>query len=52
MTVLPGRKYTIEEYIALDKNSEERFEYFSGNVFAMGGGSPNHARISLNEVLR
>lgn len=48
MTVLPGRKYTIEEYIALDKNSEERFEYFSGNVFAMGGGSPNHARISLN----
>lgn len=48
MAVLPGRKYTLEEYIELDKNSEERFEYFNGDVFAMGGGSPNHARISLN----
>ncbi len=48
MAVMPGRKYSLEEYIELDKNSEERFEYFNGDVFAMGGGSPNHARISLN----
>jgi len=46
MTALPKSYLTIEEYIELDKNSEERFEYFDGEVFAMAGGSPNHARIA------
>lgn len=46
MTALPKQKYTIEEYVELDKNSEERFEYFDGEVFSMAGGSPDHARIS------
>ncbi|HZS07300.1 MAG TPA: Uma2 family endonuclease [Blastocatellia bacterium] len=48
MTALPERRYTIEEYIELDKNSEERYEYFNGEVFAMSGGSPDHARITGN----
>ena len=48
MTALPKQRYTIEEYIELDKNSEERFEYFDGEVFAMAGSSPNHVRISRN----
>lgn len=48
MTVLPNRKYTLKEYLDLDKNSEERYEYFDGAVFAMAGGSPSHARISGN----
>lgn len=46
MTALPKQRLTIEEYIELDKNSEERFEYFDGEVFAMAGASPNHARLS------
>ncbi|HEX5084869.1 MAG TPA: Uma2 family endonuclease [Blastocatellia bacterium] len=48
MTALPKKKYTLEEYLELDKNSEDRYEYFDGEVFAMAGGSPNHARISGN----
>ncbi len=48
MTALPKKKYTLKEYLELDKNSEERYEYFDGEVFAMAGGSPNHARISGN----
>lgn len=48
MTALPKQRYTIEEYIELDKNSEERFEYFDGEVFSMAGGSPNHVRICRN----
>jgi len=48
MIALPKRRYTLEEYIELDKNSEEKYEYFNGEVFAMAGGSPDHARISLN----
>ncbi|MCI0389153.1 MAG: Uma2 family endonuclease [Acidobacteria bacterium] len=35
MTAQPDlkRKYTVEEYIELLKNSEERFEYFDGQIF-------------------
>ncbi|MDX2043345.1 MAG: Uma2 family endonuclease [Acidobacteriota bacterium] len=46
MSALPKPYLTIEEYIELDKNSEERFEYFDGEIFAMAGSSHNHARIS------
>lgn len=54
MSALPKKLYTLEEYIELEKNSEERYEFFEGTVrglgevFAMAGGSPNHARISGN----
>ncbi len=48
MSASPIRKMTIEEYIEFDKNSMERYEYFDGEVFAMAGGSPEHARISGN----
>lgn len=48
MTALPQKRYTLEEYIELDKNSEEKYEYFDGEVFAMSGGSPDHSRISVN----
>ena len=48
MTAVPKKKYTLEEYLELDKNSEERYEYFDGEVLAMAGGSPSHARISVN----
>lgn len=50
MTAVPvsKKKYTLEEYLELDKNSEERYEYFDGEVFAMAGGSPNHARAGGN----
>ena len=45
MTALPKRKYTLEEYFKLDKNSDGNFEYFDGEIFEMSGVSPNHARI-------
>lgn len=48
MSALPVTKLTIEEYIELDKNSEDRYEYFDGEVFAMAGGSPNHSRLSVD----
>ncbi len=48
MSALPKHKYTIEEYIELEKSSEERFEYFDGEVFAMAGGSLEHAIIATN----
>ena len=48
MTSLPKRKYTIEEYIELLKNSDERFEYFNGEVASMAGGKAEHSDIASN----
>lgn len=45
MATQPKTRLTIEEYIELDKNSEERFEYFDGEVFNMSGVHPNHALL-------
>jgi Uma2 family endonuclease len=47
MSTQPKKRLTIEEYIELDKNSEERFEYFDGEVFNMSGVHPNHSRLEL-----
>jgi Uma2 family endonuclease len=48
MSAIAKRKYTLEEYLELERNSEERYEYFDGDVFAMAGGSPNHSRIGMD----
>lgn len=48
MSALPKSKYTIEQYIELEKSSEERYEYFDGEVFAMAGRSLAHLRIGKN----
>jgi Uma2 family endonuclease len=52
MSALPIHKMTMEEYLEFDKNAEGRYEYFDGEVFAMAGGSPEHARIGVNVTTR
>jgi len=44
------RKYSLEEYAELEKTSEERLEYFDGNVWSMAGASPTHERIVGNTI--
>jgi Uma2 family endonuclease len=44
----PKRKYTIEEYIELYKSSEERFEYFDGEIVSMASGKISHGGIAAN----
>jgi Uma2 family endonuclease len=39
---------TVEEYLAFERASEERHEYFRGEVFAMSGASLAHTRIAGN----
>lgn len=48
MSAIQNTKYTIEQYIELEQSSEERYEYFDGEVFAMAGGSLEHAIIATN----
>jgi hypothetical protein len=35
MTALPKEKYTLEEYLELDRKSEERLEFWNGEIFSL-----------------
>lgn len=48
MSTQPHRRYTLEEYFALELASEEKYEYFDGEVFNMSGGSPEHEEVIGN----
>ena len=48
MTALPKQKYTLEEYFQLEKESNERFEYFDGEVYSMAGVNQEHDQIESN----
>ncbi len=50
MTALPKEKYTLEEYLELDANSEERLEYWDGEIFSMSGVSNQHDQIETNLI--
>lgn len=48
---IPKQKdYTIEEWLALERETGERYEYHFGEVFAMAGGTLNHTRIGRNAL--
>lgn len=48
MIVQPKRKYSLEEYFEIERNSEEKFEYYDGNIWSMAGASPEHEQIVIN----
>lgn len=41
---------TREDYFALEETSEEKHEFYQGEIFAMAGGTFNHSAISVNIV--
>jgi Uma2 family endonuclease len=41
-------RYSLEEYFELERTSEERWEYFNGEVFCMSGVSKNHGELESN----
>lgn len=42
--------FTIEEYFALERSSERRFEYRDGDIVLMSGGSRRHGEIASNLI--
>jgi Uma2 family endonuclease len=48
MSALPKEKYTLEEYLELDRNSDERLEFWDGEIFSMSGVSNEHDQIEGN----
>lgn len=45
---LPRHHYTLEEYFALERGSEARYEYWDGDILCMSGGTARHYIISEN----
>jgi Uma2 family endonuclease len=48
MSLQPKTNYTPQEYLALERDSPQRNEYFNGEIFAMGGASEKHNLIVGN----
>jgi Uma2 family endonuclease len=41
-------RYTEDQYLAIERESEERHEYLDGQIYAMAGESPQHGDICTN----
>ncbi|HZG51210.1 MAG TPA: Uma2 family endonuclease [Pyrinomonadaceae bacterium] len=48
MSSQPSHTYTLEEYFALELASEEKYEFWNGEVFCMSGVSLSHSQIEGN----
>lgn len=51
MLSLKDQIYTLEEYLELDHNSEEKIEFWDGHIFTLAGASVNHNQIQVNAIL-
>lgn len=48
MNAIAKTKLTPEEYLEFERKSEERHEYFDGEIFAMSGARRNHNKAATN----
>jgi Uma2 family endonuclease len=48
MSFQPKHRYSVDDYLALDRAADYRSEYVAGEVFAMGGASSRHVLIATN----
>ncbi len=44
-------KYTLEEYLELDHQSEEKVEFWDGHIFTLAGANVSHNQIQINAIL-
>lgn len=45
------RSYTLADYLAVEEMSAVRHEYLDGEIFAMAGGTPEHAALAAAVVV-
>ncbi|WP_375559923.1 Uma2 family endonuclease [Bernardetia sp. OM2101] len=43
-----NEKLTLEEYLKLEQENHQKYEYHDGYVYAMAGGTDNHNTITMN----
>ena len=46
MSAATRPRYTLEEYVRLEEYANSKHEYLEGQVWAMAGGTPEHARMA------
>lgn len=44
-------EYTFVEYLGLEEASNTKHEYFGGDIYAMAGGTPEHAALCANVIV-
>jgi Uma2 family endonuclease len=42
----PRHRYTYAQYVALEKESSTKHEYFDGEIYAMAGGTAEHSALA------
>ena len=52
MSQLARHPYSFDEYVELEEMSPIKHEYLDGAVWAMAGGSPEHAAVAANVIAR
>ena len=43
----PRRHFTFRDYLDLEEASNVKHEYFAGEIYAMAGGTPEHAALAV-----
>jgi Uma2 family endonuclease len=43
-------RYTVAEYVQIERDAKEKHEYRNGEIIAMAGGSYNHGLIAANAI--
>jgi Uma2 family endonuclease len=44
---VPRHRYTFRDYLAIEEGSPVKHEYFDGDIYAMAGGTPEHAALAV-----
>jgi Uma2 family endonuclease len=44
---VPFHSYTYQEYLALEVSSNVKHEFLNGEIYAMAGGTPEHAALTM-----
>lgn len=48
MSRLAHHRFSFDEYVRLEEDSGIKHEYLDGSIFAMSGGTPEHAAVTAN----
>ncbi|MEX5606385.1 Uma2 family endonuclease, partial [Pseudomonas syringae] len=51
MVALQKKIWTVEEYLAFERDSQERHDFVNGEIFMMTGASENHNLIVANTII-
>jgi Uma2 family endonuclease len=46
----PRHRYAYADYVTIESDSSVKHEYFDGEIYAMAGGTPDHARLAANFI--